>query len=187
MQKTQITQNQKGFSLIELMIVVAIIGLLAAIGIPQYAKFQARARQSEVKGSLAALYTAEKGYASEWNGYTVDVFNAGFSVEGNNLRYTTGFVDAAACTALPAGAPAETLTRTQSISTGVATAGTTWLNGVAVSGTPIAVTGGICNLTVFTAIGLGDPRNSPAALADGSSDKWSIDQNKKITSLRLLL
>ena len=39
--------NKKGFSMIELMVVVAIIGVLAAIGIPQYSKFQAKARQSE--------------------------------------------------------------------------------------------------------------------------------------------
>ena len=40
-------RSRAGFSLVELMIVVAIIGMLAAVGIPQYAKFQAKARQSE--------------------------------------------------------------------------------------------------------------------------------------------
>ena len=56
--------KKEGFTLVELMVVVAIIGILAAIAIPQYSKFQARARQSEAKVLLAAAFTAEKSFAS---------------------------------------------------------------------------------------------------------------------------
>lgn len=45
--------NSEGFTLVELMIVVAIIGVLAAVAIPNYQKFQAKARQSEAKRSEA--------------------------------------------------------------------------------------------------------------------------------------
>ena len=50
---------QRGFTLVELMIVVAIIGILAAIAIPNFAKFQARAKQSEAKANLKGIYTSK--------------------------------------------------------------------------------------------------------------------------------
>lgn len=50
-------KNMQGFTLIELMIVVAIIGILAAIAIPNFIRFQARARQSEANTNLKSLFT----------------------------------------------------------------------------------------------------------------------------------
>jgi type IV pilus assembly protein PilA len=62
-------RNKKGFTLIELMIVVAIIGILAAIAIPNFLKFQAKSKQSEAKTNLKGVYTAETGYFGEQNTY----------------------------------------------------------------------------------------------------------------------
>lgn len=100
----------KGFTLIELMIVVAIIGILAAIAIPNFVKFQCRSKQSEAKTSLKSLYVSEESYRAEWDKYIAvascgvanDCGTAGKGAEigwepkGSKLRYNyaTGTIGA---------------------------------------------------------------------------------------------
>lgn len=62
-------KSKKGFTLIELMIVVAIIGILAAIAIPNFIRFQLKAKTSEGKVNVAAIRTAEEAYFSEFGSY----------------------------------------------------------------------------------------------------------------------
>jgi type IV pilus assembly protein PilA len=61
-----ILKRKSGFTLIELMIVVAIIGILAAIAIPNFLRFQLKAKTSEGKTNIAAIRTAEQSYYSEF-------------------------------------------------------------------------------------------------------------------------
>jgi prepilin-type N-terminal cleavage/methylation domain-containing protein len=80
---------KKGFTLIELMIVVAIIGILAAIAIPNFIRFQARSKQSEVKANLKSLFTAERSYFQEKDAYSECIKKIGFSPErGNRYHYS---------------------------------------------------------------------------------------------------
>ena len=84
-----------GFSLVELMIVVAIIGVLTAIAIPNFQAFQRRSRQSEAKAALTSIYTAEQTFHSSWEVYTGSLEPAGYTPSGE-YRYQIGFIAAQA-------------------------------------------------------------------------------------------
>lgn len=93
--------KKQAFTLIELMIVVAIIAFLATISIPQYFRYQAKAKQTEVSMNLASLHTAEQAYFAEHGEYTTVLWGEGGlgwkpegyrgGGKGENFHYTYGF------------------------------------------------------------------------------------------------
>jgi type IV pilus assembly protein PilA len=62
-------RGQKGFTLIELMIVVVIIGILAALAIPRFMRATTKSKQSEAKQLLKQIYTMQQAYRQEYNTY----------------------------------------------------------------------------------------------------------------------
>src|SRR5205807_6234161 len=80
-------KGDQGFTLIELMIVVAIIGILAAIAIPNFMTYQAKARQSEAKVNLGGVFTTATSYFAENNTFSVPTADTlGYKPAGN-VRY----------------------------------------------------------------------------------------------------
>src|SRR5690606_9846535 len=85
-------KRQDGFTLVELMVVVAIIGLLSAVAVPNFKKYQARAKISEAKLQLAAIYTAQSAFFSDFNMYGACLRYMGYDPrsESNNRYYAVG-------------------------------------------------------------------------------------------------
>jgi prepilin-type N-terminal cleavage/methylation domain-containing protein len=71
-------KKRKGFTLIELMIVIAIIIILAAIAIPNYLRMTDRARRSRVAGDFASVATALEAYSVDWGKYPMAATSEAF-------------------------------------------------------------------------------------------------------------
>jgi type IV pilus assembly protein PilA len=83
--------NQKGFTLIELMIVVAIIGILAAIAIPNFLRYQLKAKTAEAKTNIGAIKTSQEAWKAENDFYANCVANpAGVTATGAKQAWVVG-------------------------------------------------------------------------------------------------
>lgn len=82
MQKIQMKKGQQGFTLIELMIVVAIIGILAAVAIPAYQDYTTRAQVSEGLSIASAARTAVAEHVQSVGSYPADNDAAGLAAAG---------------------------------------------------------------------------------------------------------
>lgn len=76
--------NKKGFTLIELMIVVAIIGILAAIAIPNFLSYQCKSKQAEAKTNLGAIANSMETYMAEYNTYATEAKEAAWAADKNS-------------------------------------------------------------------------------------------------------
>ncbi len=85
-------KNQRGFTLVELMTVVAIIGVLASVGVPQYRKIQRKARRAEATLAMGVIASSEAAFFAEYNGYGDNLGGTGAELESAPQNYNVGFL-----------------------------------------------------------------------------------------------
>lgn len=173
--------------------VVAIIGILSAVAIPNFKRYQAKSKTSEARLQLAAVYAAETSLQSDFDAYAECLNYAGYTGPGSNNYYAVGIrgnsgamaiVNANGAGAGCAGGVGEQeWAGTKSVGGYIApvadiasinTAAAGFTNGLA---SPTVTSSG--DGFVAGAIGAVSPDNNTAALAS----QWAIDENKRLTEI----
>ncbi len=75
-------KNNKGFTLIELMVVVGIIGIITGIAVPSFQRFTARAKQANARTELSAIYGMERAFFTEFGAYHSNLTVIGYAPDG---------------------------------------------------------------------------------------------------------
>ena len=131
-------KSNKGFSLVELLIVVAIILVIAAIAIPNLLQARISANESSAAGSLRTMGSAEAAYFAAYPavGYSADIASLGGPASCTPSPTTAGLIDSSLSSAIPGGAGKSGY---YFLATGVMTGGATTYTAYVVGAAPIVV------------------------------------------------
>lgn len=155
-QKNYKSSHQDGFTLVELMITVAILGILASLATGSFLSYQAKAKQAEAKVNLGAIGELAFSYKAENNSYQLTP--SGADVTWNDLGWAPNM-------------------RTRYCY---------WYNGEAAAGTPTVLDAGVdysdpgsvARVNTFVAAAVGNIDR------DASADQWFYDQDRNFTILQ---
>lgn len=170
--------QQEGFTLVELMVVVAIIGILSAVAIPNFQRYQAKSKASEARIQLSSIYTAEIAFAGDYDNFASCLGEMGFDpgAPPASRYYTVGFANDAAVADNVNGS-----TCTQSTDR-------IFVAGKVVGG----ATSDATHLTAAAIPATGDTFDAQAAgvvsadfTGSGVSDLWQIDELKDLQQIRV--
>jgi prepilin-type N-terminal cleavage/methylation domain-containing protein len=185
-------KSKKGVTIVELMVVVSIISVILLIAIPNYQRFQGKAKQANAKSELATIYGMEQAFLTEFGVFHTNLHLIGYTPDGYPVN-AAGTCPAAPVAGLAPGGPVRYYT------TGFAPVADVAVNGLpavapcpgqdfyastipAPAGGPMAATGvlgvGAAGTPVFTITSDGNVNNRVI-------DRWNINEQKQLVNVAI--